>query len=218
MAEAPGEGEEPRAASAGRVEAPAALPSYVRETRPFSPHQLRELPLFAWPVRHVLSEGQFGGWPYAAPLASALPQGAAGVFCYAVRPPPGVEGCVWAVAVPPFWHLGHFLDCVFLRGPSLAEASFVSPRRSTDRLGSLHLNWPLAGDRARGARRHQACAVHRLLGFTFHFDAARPLGPAYSEGVVVDHVDGHHDNSLLNNLRLMPKPEHDALARGKRKR
>ena len=84
-----------------RAHSSASLPTYVQVTRRLNMHQVRELPIFAMPVRNTLSPKQLSEWPYEVPAAAVFPPDA---------------GRVWAAKARPQWHCKHYLECVFLRG------------------------------------------------------------------------------------------------------
>ena len=122
-----------------------------------------------------------------------------------------LEGHVWIQFVEPFVCKGHLLETKFWLGQSLCSAREVHACETGDNSESLHLNWPLRVEEESG-RRHAQVLVHRLLAMTFLYVSAHGL-PPYHTLLVVDHRDKNHSCSLLNNLRLFPKPDHDSLKR-----
>ena len=118
-----------------------------------------------------------------------------------------VDG-MWFVFVPPFAYKGKFFETVFLTGESLQAASIIDITVKGDRPGDDScVSW----SKVDGG--YKQCKLHRLLAFSLLYNGVYPPGGAYHERSVVDHKDKHHDNNLLNNLRLMPKRPHDALPR-----
>jgi hypothetical protein len=93
-------------------------------------------------------------------------------------------------------------------GDELATATLVQPCESNDKMGSLHLNWPLAGDIPPAGRRHEQVPLHRLLAMTFKYAPEYGLPPWHTD-LVVDHEDKVHQCNILSNLALMLKPAHD---------
>jgi hypothetical protein len=186
-------------------------------TARFNPLQLRDLPIYEAPVAHLLLDEQVSQerWPFSFPPQRVFKDLAKKQACFPVRPPPKVDGNMWVILTPPYDIFGHRLETVFLHGGTISSAKFLSICETSDSLGSLHVNWPLARDSASDStRRHLQCKVHRLLAFTFFFrQGVFPFREPYAASVVVDHNDKNHQNSLLNNLRLMTAEDHDRLAR-----
>jgi len=68
---------------------------------------------------------------------------------FLARPPADVREDihVWIEFVKPYIHEDSLLETVFWKGSILKAAERMDICRSTDNMESLHINWPLAGDR-----------------------------------------------------------------------